>query len=87
MLLLDEPTAGLAQSESLAVARAISGMPDRFGCAVLLIEHDMDVVIAACSHVTVLDFGSEIATGSPAEVLQHGAVISAYLGDQAVVVG
>jgi branched-chain amino acid transport system ATP-binding protein/branched-chain amino acid transport system permease protein len=87
VLLLDEPTAGLAQGESLAVARAIAGMPERYGCAVLLIEHDMDVVSAACAHVTVLDFGSEIASGPPREVLQHGAVISAYLGDQAVVVG
>ena len=87
VLLLDEPTAGLAQDESLAVAQAIAGMPERYGCSVLLIEHDMQVVSAACSQVTVLDFGSEIASGSPAEVLQHGAVISAYLGDQAVAVG
>jgi branched-chain amino acid transport system permease protein len=86
VLLLDEPTAGLAQSESLAVAAAIAGMPERYGCAVLLIEHDMEVVSAACGHLTVLDFGSEIASGSPAEVLRHGAVISAYLGDQAVAV-
>jgi branched-chain amino acid transport system permease protein len=86
VLMLDEPTAGLAQTESLAVAAAIAGMPERYGCAVLLIEHDMNVVSAACGHVTVLDFGSEIASGTPAEVLQHGAVISAYLGDQMVTV-
>jgi branched-chain amino acid transport system permease protein len=86
VLMLDEPTAGLAQTESLAVAAAIAGMPERYGCAVLLIEHDMNVVSAACGHVTVLDFGSEIASGTPAEVLQHGAVISAYLGDQVVAV-
>jgi branched-chain amino acid transport system permease protein len=86
VLLLDEPTAGLAQAESLAVATAIAGMPERYGCAVLLIEHDMEVVSAACGHVTVLDFGSEIASGTPTEVLQHGAVISAYLGDQVVAV-
>ena len=86
VLLLDEPTAGLAQSESLAVAAAIAGMPERYGCAVLLIEHDMEVVSAACGHLTVLDFGTEIASGTPAEVLSHGAVISAYLGDQAVAV-
>lgn len=84
VLLLDEPTAGLARTESLAVASAIAGMPERYGCAVLLIEHDMEVVSAACGKVTVLDFGDEIASGSPAEVLQQGAVISAYLGDQAV---
>jgi branched-chain amino acid transport system permease protein len=86
VLMLDEPTAGLAQTESLAVAAAIAGMPERYGCAVLLIEHDMNVVSAACGHVTVLDFGSEIASGTPTEVLQHGAVISAYLGDQVVAV-
>ncbi|MGH2848996.1 MAG: ABC transporter ATP-binding protein, partial [Solirubrobacteraceae bacterium] len=87
VLLLDEPTAGLAREESLAVANAIASMPERYGCSVLLIEHDMEVVSAACTHLTVLDFGSEIASGSPSDVLQQGAVISAYLGDQTVAVG
>jgi branched-chain amino acid transport system ATP-binding protein len=53
---------------------------------VLLIEHDMEVVMVACEHVTVLDFGREIAKGTPKEVLEHAAVVSAYLGEQAVAV-
>jgi branched-chain amino acid transport system permease protein len=48
---------------------------------VLLIEHDMEVVRAACTHVTVLDFGAVIAEGAPDEVLQMDAVVTAYLGD------
>jgi branched-chain amino acid transport system permease protein len=86
VLLLDEPTAGLAQAESIAVGGRIAEIPERYGCAVLLIEHDMEVVTVACEHVTVLDFGREIATGTPKEVLEHAAVVSAYLGDQAVAV-
>jgi branched-chain amino acid transport system permease protein len=86
VLLLDEPTAGLAQAESIAVGGRIAEIPERYGCAVLLIEHDMEVVTVACEHVTVLDFGREIAKGTPKEVLEHAAVVSAYLGDQAVVV-
>lgn len=83
ILLLDEPTAGLAEAESLAVAARIAMVPEVYGCAVLLIEHDMRVVRAACAHITVLDFGRTIAEGAPEEVLQLGAVVSAYLGDQA----
>jgi branched-chain amino acid transport system permease protein len=86
VVLFDEPTAGLAQAESLHVARSIASLPERFGFSVLLIEHDMEVVLAACEHITVLDFGHTIAEGAPAEVLAMGSVVSAYLGEQAVAV-
>jgi branched-chain amino acid transport system permease protein len=52
---------------------------------VLLIEHDMDVVAAACSQITVLDFGKEIAKGAPGKVLETRTVVTAYLGEQSVV--
>jgi branched-chain amino acid transport system permease protein len=81
VLLLDEPTAGLAEAESLAFAARVAMAPAVYGCAVLLIEHDMEVVRAACTHVTVLDFGAVIAEGAPGEVLQMDAVVAAYLGD------
>jgi branched-chain amino acid transport system ATP-binding protein/branched-chain amino acid transport system permease protein len=85
IVLLDEPAAGLGQRESARLATRISELPARFGCAVLLIEHDMDVVAAACSQITVLDFGKEIAKGAPGEVLEMGTVVTAYLGEQSVV--
>lgn len=79
-LLLDEPTAGLAEAESLTLAARIAQLPDLYGCAVLLIEHDMEVVRAACSHITVVDFGKKIAEGTPEEALQLNVVVAAYLG-------
>ncbi|TGT16298.1 branched-chain amino acid ABC transporter ATP-binding protein, partial [Mesorhizobium sp. M3A.F.Ca.ET.174.01.1.1] len=55
-------------------------IPRLFGSAVLLVEHDMDLVRAVCSEVTVLDFGQVIASGPPAKVLSERAVKKAYLG-------
>jgi branched-chain amino acid transport system permease protein len=88
ILLLDEPTAGLAEAESLAVATRVARVPDTFGCAVLLIEHDMEVVRASCSHITVMDFGKKIAEGRPEDVLKMDTVVAAYLGtaDRAAVI-
>jgi branched-chain amino acid transport system permease protein len=88
ILLLDEPTAGLAEADSLAVAARVSEVPSVFGCAVLLIEHDMEVVRASCSHITVMDFGRKIAEGRPEDVLKMDTVVAAYLGtaDQAAVI-
>jgi branched-chain amino acid transport system permease protein len=88
VLLLDEPTAGLAEADSLAVAARVSQVPAAFGCAVLLIEHDMEVVRACCSHITVMDFGKKIAEGRPEDVLKMDTVVAAYLGtaDKAAVI-
>jgi branched-chain amino acid transport system permease protein len=82
-VLLDEPAAGLSSSESLALAKHIAQIPARYACAVLLIEHDMEVVRAACSEVVVLDFGSVIAEGQTDEVLSRRNVVAAYLGEEA----
>lgn len=81
VVLLDEPAAGLSSSESVALGRRIAQIPARYGCAVLLIEHDMELVREACSSVTVLDFGRVIAAGSTREVLEQANVIAAYLGE------
>jgi branched-chain amino acid transport system permease protein len=85
MVLLDEPAAGLAAAESLRLAEQIAATPARFGPAVLLVEHDMELVQAACSHMTVLDFGRVIASGSPQEVLADPVVAKAYLGQEILV--
>lgn len=80
VVLLDEPAAGQSFEESLRLGEKIRQIPERFGSAVLLVEHDMDLVRTACTRVTVLDFGEVIASGTPGEVLELGAVKKAYLG-------
>ncbi len=80
LLLLDEPAAGLGETESARLAASIATFPELFGCSVLLIEHDVEVVQAACDYVTVLDFGQVIAQGAPGEVLSSPTVMSAFLG-------
>jgi branched-chain amino acid transport system permease protein len=80
ILLLDEPGAGLATEESLLLGARMLEIPQRFGCSVLLIDHDMELVKTACSAITVLDFGRVIASGEAEDVFAHTAVIDAYLG-------
>ena len=80
VLLLDEPTAGLAEAESMALAERIRALPATFACSVLLIEHDIAVVRAACEQLSVLDFGRPIAHGPTADVLSDPIVADAYLG-------
>ncbi|NUP02432.1 MAG: ABC transporter ATP-binding protein, partial [Nonomuraea sp.] len=78
--LLDEPGAGQSAAESLRLGRRLAQVPARFGVSILLVEHDMDLVRAACGQVTVLDFGHVIASGPTLDVLDAPAVRAAYLG-------
>jgi branched-chain amino acid transport system permease protein len=80
LALLDEPAAGQSYDEALRLAGRIAEIPEVFGSAVLLVDHDMDLVRAACASVTVLDFGKAIAAGPTARVLELPAVKTAYLG-------
>jgi branched-chain amino acid transport system permease protein len=82
LLLLDEPAAGLSEQDSLRLADRIKQIPERFGCSILLIEHDMTVVSACCTQITVLDFGKVIAHGPTEDVLADERVIEAYLGQE-----
>lgn len=81
--LLDEPASGMNDVESDALMNLIASIPRTFGCGVLLIEHNMEVVMGACSRVHVLDGGKSIAEGSPAEIMHNADVRRAYLGDKA----
>lgn len=83
VLVLDEPAAGLSLHEHQELGRRLSEVPERFGCAVLLIEHDLDLVRSVCHSVTVLEFGQVIAVGDPATVLRDPVVREAYLGEVA----
>jgi len=80
LVLLDEPAAGLDPAESERLLGLITGIPERTGALVLLVDHDMDLVRAACGVVAVLDFGKRIAYGPTAEVLASPEVRRAYLG-------
>ena len=80
LLLLDEPAAGMNQSETEDLIRLIRQVQDDFALTILLIEHQMRVVVNLCQRLTVLDFGETIAAGTPQEIQHHPAVLEAYLG-------
>jgi branched-chain amino acid transport system ATP-binding protein len=80
LLLLDEPAAGMNQSETEDLIRRIRRLQKDFALTILLIEHQMRVVVNLCQRLTVLDFGETIAHGSPQEIQRHPAVLEAYLG-------
>jgi branched-chain amino acid transport system ATP-binding protein len=83
LLLLDEIVAGMNREEKEDIARFTLDIRDEFGIAVLMIEHDMQVVMDLSDRVYVLDFGRLIAEGTPAAVAANPAVLAAYLGEEA----
>ncbi|WP_172328454.1 ABC transporter ATP-binding protein [Mangrovicoccus sp. HB161399] len=83
-VLLDEPAAGMSDSECEDLMRIIRGLPGSFGCGVLLIEHNMHVVMSLSDRLHVLDGGRTIVTGTPAEVQADRAFLTAYLGAEGV---
>jgi len=82
LLLLDEIVAGMNREEKEDIARFTLDIRDEFGVSVLMIEHDMQVVMDLSDRVYVLDFGTLIAEGSPAEVASNPEVLRAYLGEE-----
>jgi len=83
LLLLDEPAAGLNTGETIALMDKIHEIRDRFGLAILLIEHNMELVMGICERIIVLNFGKTIAQGTPEQVRTNPVVIEAYLGEPA----
>lgn len=82
VLLIDEPAAGLVAQERKTLGTLIRAIRDR-GTSVLVIEHHMALIMEICDRIVVLNFGSKIAEGTPAEIRSNRAVIDAYLGEAA----
>jgi branched-chain amino acid transport system permease protein len=79
LLLLDEPAAGLNQIEKREFRDTIAALRQQ-GLTVVLIEHDMDFVMGLSDEVLVMNFGSKLAEGTPSDIQQDEAVLTAYLG-------
>lgn len=81
LLLLDEPAAGMNPNETAELMETIRLVRDTYNITILLIEHDMKLVAGICEQILVLNFGTELAHGTPSEVLNNPEVITAYLGE------
>lgn len=80
LLLLDEPAAGMNDSETAALGDLIRGLRDTFHVSIVLIEHDMKLMMKLCDRLVVVNFGEKLAEGTPQEIQGNKAVIEAYLG-------
>ena len=82
-LLLDEPTSGMSDAESLVMVDQVRRMAGLVGAGVMVIDHDLNFITGICDRVTCLDRGQVIASGTPVEVQADPAVQAAYLGTSA----
>lgn len=79
-LFLDEPAAGMSEKETDELIEVLRNVKERFGCGLVIIEHDMRLIMEVSNRVQVLDYGRTIAVGEPKEIRQDAAVLEAYLG-------
>ncbi len=86
VLLLDEPSSGIAQREAEALGPLIRRMRDELGCSIVVIEHDMPLLVSVSDRLVAMDAGAVICEGLPDEVLTHPTVIESYLGGSAEII-
>jgi branched-chain amino acid transport system ATP-binding protein len=82
VLLLDEPSSGIAQKETEALGPLLLRVREHTGCSMLVIEHDMPLLSSICDEMVALELGAVIARGTPKEVLGHERVVESYLGTE-----
>ncbi|MDG1936622.1 MAG: ABC transporter ATP-binding protein [Paracoccaceae bacterium] len=82
LLLLDEPVAGCNDDETAELQEIIHTVNKKMGVSVLLVEHDMKMVMKVCDYLFVINFGSNLAEGTPEDIRQNPEVIKAYLGEE-----
>jgi ABC-type branched-subunit amino acid transport system ATPase component/predicted MFS family arabinose efflux permease len=86
VLILDEPSSGIAQRETEALGPLLLRIKEEVGCALLVIEHDMPLITSISHRLVALELGRVVTTGTPNEVITHPAVVASYLGtDQAAI--
>jgi len=82
IILLDEPVAGCNDEETADLKAIVKTVNQELGITVLLVEHDMSMVMSVCDYIHVINFGANLAAGTPAEMQKHPDVIAAYLGEE-----
>ena len=87
VVLLDEPSSGIAQREAEALGPLLLRIRDALGAALVVIEHDMTLISTVSDRLVALDQGEVLTEGPPAEVLSHPAVVTSYLGGDSAVIG
>ena len=80
LIILDEPAAGLNDTETAELAQLIRRIRDEYSCTVLLVEHDMGLVMDVCDNICAISFGKLLAYGTPEEIQANKDVQQAYLG-------
>ena len=80
LIILDEPAAGLNDTETAELTKLIRKIQDKYHCTILLVEHDMGLVMDICDHICAISFGKLLAYGTPEEIQANKDVQQAYLG-------
>ena len=87
VVLFDEPSSGIAQKEAEALGPLLRSVRDRLGCAIVLIEHDMPLLLSVAERMYALETGRVVASGRPRDVIAHPEVVRSYLGDDPSAIG